>query len=437
VQYRSRLPTFQERAIVGRPLPFARSSNLIVLVSVLMISPNLSAQTPALRATTPAHDHAAGLRGRVVDPSGLPVAHAQITARNILFGTACNTESAPDGTFELTNLLAGAYFLTAFTDSLSLSPLRIELAAGQYLNVRDLHLSITAAQQQIVVSASRVQETEEEAPTKVLSISSQEIQHTGYERVGDVLSEVPGVVTRTQSFGVGITGGEQIDGIDSKETAVLIDGLPVAGARGITEGYIDINQQDVGPLDHVEVVKGAASALYGTDALGGVINLVTREPPAPLNIDATMSGGSLSQFDTRLGIGGQWHNLSGYLDVERHQQDAYSLLPSDPSTVGPDENRQDVLLKLRYTFNPRASLGFTSSAYQNHDHGLGLTFLTDPNDPSNFISARTTAPKPTRSSAISCLPPPPHFRPALTPPSTTKTPPAACSVPPAKALPST
>ncbi len=374
---------------MGRPVPFVYALNLIVFVSALMFSPNLLAQSPAQRATTAVHDHVAQLRGRVFDPSGLPVAHAQIAARSILSGAAFNTESAQDGTFELTNLPAGAYFLTASSDSLSLSPQRIEIAAGQELNVGDLHLSITAAQQQIVVSASRVEETQDEAPTKVLSISSQEIQHTGYERVGDVLSEVPGVVTRAQSFGVGITGGEQIDGIDSKETAVLIDGLPVAGARGITEGYIDLNQQDVGRLDHVEVVKGAASALYGTDALGGVINLVTREPSAPLNIDATMSGGSLSQFDTRLGIGGQWHNLSGYLDLERHQEDSYSLLPNDPSTVGPDENRQDVLLKLRYTFNPRASLGFTSSAYQNHDHGLGLTFLTDPNDPANFITSPT------------------------------------------------
>jgi outer membrane receptor for ferrienterochelin and colicins len=356
-----------------------------------MLSPNLTAQTIASdpRAGVPSHNRTASLHGRVVDPAGLPVVHAQISARSILSGASFNTESATDGTFELTNLLAGAYFLTASTDSLSLAPLRIEIAAGQDLNAGDLHLSISAAQQQIVVSASRVEETQDEAPTKVLSISSQEIQHTGYERVGDVLSEVPGVVTRAQSFGVGITGGEQIDGIDSKETAILIDGLPVAGARGITEGFIDLNQQDVGRLDHVEVVKGAASALYGTDALGGVINLVTREPSAPLNIDATMSGGSLSQFDTRLGIGGQWRNLSGYLDLERHQEDAYSLLPNDPSTVGPDENRQGVLLKLRYTFNPRASLGFTSSAYENHDHGLGLTFLTDPNDPSNFINSPT------------------------------------------------
>ncbi len=146
------------------------------------------------------------------------------------------------------------------------------------LDVGNLKLSLIGAQEQVVVSDSRVDELQYESPTKVLLITKDEIQNTGFERVGDVLSEVPGVVTRAQSYGVGLVGGEQIDGMDSKETLVLLDGLPFVGARGINEGYIDLNQQDVGKLERVEVVKGAASALYGTDALGGVINLISRQP---------------------------------------------------------------------------------------------------------------------------------------------------------------
>ncbi len=70
------------------------------------------------------------------------------------------------------------------------------------------------------MSDSRVNELQDEAPTKVLLITKEQIQNTGYERVGDVLSEVPGVVTRAQSYGVGLVAGEQIDGMDSKETLV-------------------------------------------------------------------------------------------------------------------------------------------------------------------------------------------------------------------------
>ncbi len=257
------------------------------------------------------------------------------------------------------------------------------------LDVGNLKLSLIGAQEQVVVSDSRVDELQYESPTKVLLITKDEIQNTGFERVGDVLSEVPGVVTRAQSYGVGLVGGEQIDGMDSKETLVLLDGLPFVGARGINEGYIDLNQQDVGKLERVEVVKGAASALYGTDALGGVINLISRQPADPLDIDATTSGGSMGQIDTRLGIGGQWKKFTGFLDVEHHQRDGYTLIPEDPTTVGAYENRQDLMVKLEYAFNPRASIGFTSTAYANHDHGFGLTMGVDPDDPTNFVNVPT------------------------------------------------
>jgi outer membrane receptor for ferrienterochelin and colicins len=253
----------------------------------------------------------------------------------------------------------------------------------------DIRLSLAAAQEQVVVSDSRLSELQDEAPTKVLAVTKAEIQNTGYENVGDVLAEVPGIVTRAQSYGVGLVGGEQIDGMDSKETLVLLDGLPFVGARGINEGFIDLNQQDVGKLDRVEVVKGAASALYGTDALGGVINLISRDPSEPLVFDATTSGGSFGGIDTRVDVGGQWKKFTGFLDLEHHQQDAYSLLPNDPTTVGAYENRQDLFLKLRYAFNSRAALSFTSTAYANHDHGFGFTPTPDPNDPNNFLNSPT------------------------------------------------
>lgn len=330
----------------------------------------------------------AEVRGRVTDPEGHAVAGAAVRLLNVLSGAAKNVDADADGNFRV-ELAAGDYTLTATSAGLALEPRRIEVNAGGAIDLGLLKLPVASVREQMIVSGSRVAELQDEAPTKVLVASKEEIRNTGYERVGDVLSEIPGVVTQAQSFGTSVVGGEQIDGMDSKETLVLLDGLPFSGARGIKEGIIDLNQQDVGRLERVEVVKGAASALYGTDALGGVINLVSREPVHPFELDATTSGGSLGEIDTRLGVGGKWNNLSGYLDLEHHQRDGYTLLPDDPTTVGAYENRQDLLLKLRYAFSPRAAIGFTSTAYANHDHGLGSTFSFDPNDPANFSTAPT------------------------------------------------
>lgn len=357
----------------------------ILLISVCAVFPTRSMG----QGTSPTVQHGGQIRGHISDPARLAVPGAAVTVRNVLSGASSITTTAPDGSFHFGGLDSGSYVLTASASGLVLTPQQVELKAGEALDTGELQLFLSGTQEKVVVSASRVTELQDEAPTKVLLVTKNEIQNTGYERVGEVLSEVPGVVTRAQSYGVGLVGGEQIDGLDSKETLVLLDGLPFVGARGIKEGYIDLNQQDVGKLDRVEVVKGAASALYGTDALGGVINLISREPTEPLEINATTSGGSLGRIDTRLGIGGQWKKLTSFLDLEHHQRDAYALITNDPTTTGAYENRQDLLLKLRYAFTPRAALGFTSSAYANHDRGLGMTTAVDPSGPANFTNTPT------------------------------------------------
>jgi outer membrane receptor for ferrienterochelin and colicins len=245
------------------------------------------------------------------------------------------------------------------------------------MQLGDVALSLLGVSQSVtVVSASRVEELQRDAPMNVLVVGQQQVQNTGYERVGDVLSEVPGIVTRAQSYGVPLPGGEQINGVDSRQVLVLQDGLPVVGTRGITEGTIDLNQQAVGRLDRIEVVEGAASALYGSDAIGGVVNIITREPTDPFDLNASVSGGSLGAVDSRFDIGTKWKNLTAFAVLGDHRIDSYTLLPDDPSTVGPTEDRQDVAVRLRYALSPRAALGFSTSAY--HAHDVGLSAGADP-----------------------------------------------------------
>ncbi len=136
---------------------------------------------------------------------------------------------------------------------------------------------------------------------------------------------------------------------------------------------IDLNQQPIGNLEQIEVVKGAASAEYGTDAIGGVINLVSREQTAPLAGEFSTSGGSLGTVDLRGNIGAASEHWSGVLDLERHQGDSYRLIASDPSTTGP-EYRQDNLY-FRGTYRPTdwAQFGFSTTAYHTHDVGNSFT----------------------------------------------------------------
>lgn len=359
----------------------APASCLRMLLFLSLLTGDLAwGQTQTLAPASATNQGGASIKGRVIDPSGLVVADAIVTVRNVLTGALVTQKTNADGTFSITDLRSGTYTVSISNNGLRADQAQVDLASGENKDDGDVRLSLASSTQQVtVVSGSRIAELEQDSPTKVLAVTRQEMLDTGYERIGDVLNEVPGVVTRAQGYGIGVTGGEQIDGMDSKETLVLLDGLPIASGRGIDSGFVDLNQQSVGPIQQVEVVKGAASALYGTDALGGVINLITREPFDPLDIDAQISGGSLGMVDGRFDIGGRWKNLTGFLDLEDHHIESYSLI--SPTTVGAQEDRQNILAKLRYAFSPRAAIGFTATAYHDHQNGVTEAVGVDPNNP--------------------------------------------------------
>ncbi len=197
------------------------------------------------------------------------------------------------------------------------------------------------------------------------------IRDTGYETVAEVLRELPGVVTRRGSETAG-AAGEQIQGIDSRQVLVLLDGQPLIGARGIKSGIINLDRQSVGKLERVEVVKGAASSLYGSDAIGGVINLITREPSSPIEFSFTSSGGSFGVFDGRGELGFARDRMSGYFDFERHKNNGFDLTPTTFDTTGAGFHRYDAYGRLRFQATRTLFLTTFANGYWNRSQGRAL-----------------------------------------------------------------
>ena len=307
--------------------------------------------------------------GRVFDPQGNAVSHAEVTLRNTLTGAAQKVLTTDDGRYSFAGVSSGEYILTAAAAGLAPDTHSVQVRAGAPVENLDLALSVATVEQSVtVVSASRVEELQQDSPLPIDVVTKQQIERTGFESVADVLSELPGVVTRNNASFSG-SSQEQIDGVASQDILVLQDGLPIVGARGINSGIIDLDQQNVGRLDRVEVVRGAASSLYGTDAIGGVINMITHEPVHPFEGGLRLSGGDLGTFDGDLDLGTQWKNLTAFTDLELHHINSYTLIPDDESTIGANNQRYDGFVKLRYSFNPRASIGYTGDAY--HDTSTG------------------------------------------------------------------
>jgi outer membrane receptor for ferrienterochelin and colicins len=302
----------------------------------------------------------------VVDPAGLAVAGARVMVKNLAGGWSAELRTGGEGITAVAPPHTGSYLILVEADGLTPHSERI-LWTGHALKLRIALQLAPFAEAVTVTSASRVEELRLESPVKVDVVDRNWMQATGYERVSDVLNEIPGVVTRSGASGA--VASEQIRGISARQVAVLQDGLPIVGARGIKRGDINLNRQSLGRLDRVEVVKGVASALFGTDALGGVINMITREPQRPLEANLNLSGGSLGMFDARADIGGRWKSLTAFLDLEHHRQGDYTLIPGSPFTVGPEWRRNDLFFKTRYWVSPRAAFGFSASGYQNRETG--------------------------------------------------------------------
>ena len=132
---------------------------------------------------------------------------------------------------------------------------------------------------EIIVQATRSGRRVQDEPVRVEVLNREEIEEKILMRPGNIatiLSETGGLRVQTTSPALG-AANIRVQGMDGRYTQLLADGLPLYGGQASSLGLLQIPPTDLG---QVEVIKGAASALYGPSALGGVINLVSRRPGA-------------------------------------------------------------------------------------------------------------------------------------------------------------
>ncbi len=133
-------------------------------------------------------------------------------------------------------------------------------------------------EEDVIVSATRTNKRVEDQPMRVEVVPGEEVQEKIMMTPGDVsmlLNETNGLRVQTTSPSVG-GANVRIQGLRGRYTQILADGLPLYGGQTGSIGLLQIPPMDLG---QVEVIKGAASALYGMSAIGGVVNLVSRRPP--------------------------------------------------------------------------------------------------------------------------------------------------------------
>lgn len=176
-----------------------------------------------------------------------------------------STQTDADGNYRFDHVPAGKYELIVHIDRMADAIKKVDIKNGS--NKESFELTISGISEQVTVTASGFVESVDNSYQSVTSIGALKLADRNTLSIGEALENEPGVAKR--SFGPG-TGRPVIRGFDGDRVLVLQDGLSIGGIA--SQSGDEVEPIDVFSLDRVEVVKGPATLLYGSNAMGGVVN---------------------------------------------------------------------------------------------------------------------------------------------------------------------
>jgi vitamin B12 transporter len=213
----------------------------------------------------------------------------------------------------------------------------------------------------IIVTATKLETPAREVASSVTVITKEEIDQKQQTTVAEVLRGVPGVDV-VRNGGLGQPTSIFLRGANSAQTLVLIDGIeindPVDPSRAFNFAFLDTSN-----IERVEIVRGPGSTLYGSDAIGGVINIITKKGSGPPQVVASVEGGSYETHQERIGISGgnelvQYSLSASYLDTDgitaaakkngASERDGYERITASSRIGFTPTNNFDLDFVLRY-----------------------------------------------------------------------------------------
>jgi vitamin B12 transporter len=215
----------------------------------------------------------------------------------------------------------------------------------------------------VVVTATKTETPAGELGASVSVVTEDDFKTYHYSTVDEALRNVPGVEIR-RSGSLGKTTGITIRGANTKQVQVLVDGVRV---KSPTLGEVDLS--DISPelIERIEIIRGPQSTLYGADAIGGVINIITKKGRGPFSGSFSQEAGNYDTYATRAGVAGTY-DIFDYAFGASH-------LESNGQFRNDDSEQNAVNLRLGLTLPRQTSVGFTLR-YNRTETGLPVKFLS-------------------------------------------------------------
>ena len=214
------------------------------------------------------------ISGRVEDAAQAPIAGAVVVLRNAKTGLERITNTNDDGRFSFEGIEDPSNF-ELIARSSGFGRVVKQLSSAEVDVV--LTLSPTTISEQVTVTATRTEISTDDTAVPVSVIGREEIERRNVNTIGDLFRSLPGTSTTNEgSFQV----RPRIRGLESNRVLILVDGERLNNSRTSAQSGIEPGLVETSQIESVEVVRGSGSVLYGTDALAGTINIITRDTPA-------------------------------------------------------------------------------------------------------------------------------------------------------------
>ncbi|MCC7417292.1 MAG: TonB-dependent receptor [Acidobacteria bacterium] len=253
-----------------------------------------SALALACALAVPAAAQTASLSGSVVDQSGAAVPGASVSLVATSGAPAAATTTDAAGRFTLTGIGPGAYRVIVALTGFSTAVVPDVQVGGTNVEIPPVSLAVGSLSDTVVVSASRSDAPLAEAPATMSVVTSQQIESTPAQNYGDLLRSVPGAnVIQLSARDVNVTSRQGTSTLSNSQLVLLDDRSLYLDFFGIV--LWDFMPANLSDIKQIEVIRGPASAVWGANALTGVVNVITKTPREAPGTTVSFSAGGFSR----------------------------------------------------------------------------------------------------------------------------------------------